>query len=151
MRRNELIKKMRPLLLKRRKALLLSLRGDMERLSTADRDVRDIADEAIEAEYRNVSAELTQLETRELEQIENALRRISDGKYGDCDQCAKHIPMARLQALPYATMCIKCQQNADRCRSTYAPANRIANIVATNDPDDRTMRMAHSATPSAMQ
>ncbi len=37
-----------------------------------------------------------------------------DGQYGICDGCGTSIPMARLNALPYATLCIKCQREAER-------------------------------------
>lgn len=124
MRRSELIKGMRPLLRQRRKALLAALNDD-RLMSHADNDVRDIADEATETEYRNVTAELTELESRELEQVESALQRINEGKYGVCDGCSKNIPMARLQALPYATMCIKCQQEADRMAPGYMRSGRL--------------------------
>jgi DnaK suppressor protein len=37
-----------------------------------------------------------------------------DGTYGACDGCEKPIPLARLQALPYATMCIDCQRESEK-------------------------------------
>jgi DnaK suppressor protein len=36
------------------------------------------------------------------------------GDYGACEVCSKKIPMARLDALPYATMCIECQRELER-------------------------------------
>ena len=36
------------------------------------------------------------------------------GEYGVCEVCSKKIPMARLDALPYATMCIECQREIER-------------------------------------
>lgn len=43
-----------------------------------------------------------------LEQIEAALERIEEGTYGQCEECGVRIPKARLNAIPYATLCIKC-------------------------------------------
>jgi DnaK suppressor protein len=40
--------------------------------------------------------------------IEAALERISDGSYGRCVQCETSIPKARLNAIPYTPVCIKC-------------------------------------------
>ena len=37
-----------------------------------------------------------------------------DGKYGSCEVCNGKIPLARLNALPYATMCIDCQRDLER-------------------------------------
>jgi len=44
-----------------------------------------------------------------LKSIELALRRIDDGDYGDCQQCGEPIAYARLQAQPFANLCIDCQ------------------------------------------
>jgi DnaK suppressor protein len=41
------------------------------------------------------------------------------GQYGICEMCNTRIPMARLNALPYATLCINCQREAER-RGTSA-------------------------------
>jgi DnaK suppressor protein len=39
------------------------------------------------------------------------------GKYGSCEVCGGKIPLARLNALPYATMCIDCQRDLERSGS----------------------------------
>ncbi|NLY99580.1 MAG: TraR/DksA family transcriptional regulator [Pirellulaceae bacterium] len=43
-----------------------------------------------------------------LQLIESALERIEDGVYGQCEECGARIPKTRLNALPFATMCVKC-------------------------------------------
>ena len=45
-----------------------------------------------------------------LRDIDAALKRIKDGTYGICIDCGDAIPQARLQALPTAMSCVKCQQ-----------------------------------------
>ena len=45
---------------------------------------------------------------QEIEQIHSALQRIADGSYGECARCGKDIAEKRLEAVPYATTCIKC-------------------------------------------
>ncbi|WKZ82986.1 MAG: TraR/DksA family transcriptional regulator [Acidimicrobiia bacterium] len=40
--------------------------------------------------------------------VEESLGRIADGTYGHCDQCGTSIPVARLDALPYTKLCVKC-------------------------------------------
>lgn len=47
-------------------------------------------------------------ERRQLEEIEHALDRIKSGTYGICGFCDAQIPDARLQALPWARLCIHC-------------------------------------------
>ncbi len=43
-----------------------------------------------------------------LGKVQNALRRIESGGYGICERCGKAIPIERLDALPYSTMCVDC-------------------------------------------
>jgi RNA polymerase-binding protein DksA len=45
-----------------------------------------------------------------LSEIDAALKRIADGTYGKCTNCGKEIPEERLEARPYATLCIDCQR-----------------------------------------
>jgi DnaK suppressor protein len=47
-------------------------------------------------------------------QITKALIRLEQGKYGVCADCGEKIPSRRLEALPYATLCVSCQAIADR-------------------------------------
>mgnify|MGYP001597098843 CR=1 FL=1 len=41
--------------------------------------------------------------------IDEALKRIADGTYGNCPQCGKRIPKKRLDAIPHTELCITCQ------------------------------------------
>ena len=47
-------------------------------------------------------------EKNALNQIEAAIERIEDGNYGRCETCNVQIPKARLDAIPYAVLCIQC-------------------------------------------
>lgn len=49
-----------------------------------------------------------------LSTIEDALQRLEDGSYGVCAECKSEIPSRRLQALPFATLCVQCQGVADK-------------------------------------
>ena len=51
-----------------------------------------------------------------LDKIEEALERIEEGTYGKCDECGAKIPAARLEAIPYATRCLKCAAEAEKQR-----------------------------------
>lgn len=44
-----------------------------------------------------------------LANVERALRKLDNGTYGCCDYCGRAIESARLEALPYATLCLACQ------------------------------------------
>lgn len=45
----------------------------------------------------------------QLEEVEKALARISEGSYGVCANCGKEIPAARLEARPESTLCVDCK------------------------------------------
>ena len=47
-------------------------------------------------------------EKHSLDQIELAIGRIEDGSYGRCEDCGGKIPKSRLDAIPYATQCVRC-------------------------------------------
>ncbi len=48
-----------------------------------------------------------------LAQIDAALRRIEAGTYGTCVSCGREIPLGRLEATPWASLCIDCKRRAE--------------------------------------
>lgn len=56
-------------------------------------------------------------DSRLLRQIEQALTRISSGTYGICGNCEEDISAKRLLAVPWASLCIDCQNEADELRN----------------------------------
>jgi RNA polymerase-binding transcription factor len=50
---------------------------------------------------------------QQLEQVEAALRRLDEGAYGKCVQCGAPIAPSRLRVLPYAPLCVKCQEQQE--------------------------------------
>ena len=49
----------------------------------------------------------------ELNQVNDALARLDAGEYGFCKSCGNEIGAMRLEALPYATLCIDCAEGAE--------------------------------------
>jgi len=49
-----------------------------------------------------------------LNEIDGALRRIDEGAYGTCARCGRQIPEERLEARPWASLCIDCAREAER-------------------------------------
>jgi len=73
----------------------------------------DAADAAFDTSGEELASTLAELEAKELAQVERALRRLKSGTYGQCEACSAKIPVARLNALPYSTLCIKCQREME--------------------------------------
>ena len=115
MNRKEAILNMRQVLIKRRDALRKVLAGDLSVLKELRAQTSgDMVDAALDSVQDEISSQLAEVESRELARIENALERMRQGEYGRCEHCSTTIPLARLNALPYATLCIKCQREAER-------------------------------------
>jgi DnaK suppressor protein len=53
---------------------------------------------------------------RSLEQIDAALKKFDRGTYGVCEACGERIDPARLEAKPYAELCLPCRQRAEQRR-----------------------------------
>jgi DnaK suppressor protein len=115
MSRKDAILNMRQVLIKRRDALRKALAGDLSLLKQLRAEASgDVVDAALDSVQDEISSQLAEVESRELSRIEYALERMRNGHFGVCESCGTAIPMARLNALPYATSCIKCQREAER-------------------------------------
>lgn len=55
-----------------------------------------------------------------LAEIDHALDSIDGGTYGLCIECRNEIPPRRLQALPFATLCVPCQSKAEKRTRVHA-------------------------------
>jgi RNA polymerase-binding protein DksA len=77
-------------------------------------DPKDLADIASDDIDRRMIEMLGSQELKRLKLIESAQTRIKQGKYGHCIKCDKPIPPERLEAIPYALMCIDCKSEEER-------------------------------------
>jgi DnaK suppressor protein len=115
MARKDAMSKMREVLLKRRDALRKALQGDLSLLKELrEQTSGDVVDFALDSAQHEINSQLAEAESRELASIEKALERMREGTYGVCEGCNENIMLARLQALPYATLCIQCQRLAEK-------------------------------------
>jgi DnaK suppressor protein len=69
------------------------------------------ASDAYEQDFAFISMES---EEELLRKVDRALLRVREKSYGDCEECNKSINPERLEALPWATMCVKCQEIEER-------------------------------------
>ena len=113
--------------LEERKIELLALRERVERaaqdiasdddddgeLSSAAGD-QHLADHASDMLDREVDDSLEENAEQIVHEIDIALARIEDGTYGTCARCGKEIPDERLDAVPYATLCVDCKRLEER-------------------------------------
>ena len=73
-----------------------------------------LADTATDTYDRELDYTLEENSEHLLGEIDAALQRIENGTYGTCTNCGSQIPEERLEALPWATLCIGCQRDRER-------------------------------------
>lgn len=107
----------------RRRAALTGRRDDLRRELTdhgADPDSDGLtfdddagfADRSHSTEERSRLVALVGSLRNELREVERALEKLDDGGYGICERCGEPIGEDRLDAIPWATLCIDCKRKA---------------------------------------
>ena len=74
----------------------------------------DMADVGTDAFEQEITLDLLGNENEVLEQIDAALKRIANGSFGKCEECGRGIAKARLDAMPYAALCVKCASRREK-------------------------------------
>jgi DnaK suppressor protein len=75
---------------------------------------QDLAQTATATLDREIDYTLEENSTQVLGEINAALQRIEAGTYGTCTNCGEAIPVARLEAYPWASLCIECKRELER-------------------------------------
>jgi len=114
-RKADRLKRIRQLLMQRRRELLNEIQRSDLQGECGDPWPRsgDLVDRACSGAWLEQSSALAEAEAKELDAIEEALRLIEEGGYGECQRCGRPIGSARLRALPTATLCVKCREKLD--------------------------------------
>jgi len=71
---------------------------------------KDSGEQAVERENDEVVDQLESEASQELQQVQNSIQRINQGKYHECTKCGLEISSERLEAIPYTTFCISCAE-----------------------------------------
>jgi DnaK suppressor protein len=88
----------------------LEKRAESAARHLSTRHSSDSAEQAQERENDDVLAAIKQESIDEIREIKRAIQRIENGEYGICAACQNEILPARLEVLPYATLCIQCAE-----------------------------------------
>ena len=104
------------------KEILLTMKKELltdldERIKTSDvsdqRVIGDIFDDADLEQSREFNLLLNTREKQKIKQIEQALLKLENGEYGICENCEEDIPVGRLKAMPFASLCVKCKSEQE--------------------------------------
>ena len=102
-------------LLERRESLVSQV-AEAE-MSSRERDAeatQDPADMAANAYTKELLISMSANDRRMLEMIDEALKRVEAGDYGECVNCGEDVSEKRLAAVPWARYCVKCQDLQER-------------------------------------
>ena len=101
------------------RAELVRIQGSLRAVVTESRttestSLTDMSVHAAETLHTEIQVALMDRRTQQATQIQDALIRLSDGRYGFCQECEEFIGVPRLRALPFAQRCRDCQGQAER-------------------------------------
>src|SRR6266496_5459775 len=105
-------------------------RGLRNREDIAIEKTPDALDEVQLAGERELAIRNLDRESNLLRNVKGALARIADGSYGICLHCEEEIKPKRLEAVPWAKFCIRCQEAADRHEFESDSAETIDELLA---------------------
>jgi len=96
-----------------------NLLGEIDSELRAEREANkdeglDTYDLASEERDREINFILSDRERVKIKQIDDALARLDDGTYGECESCGLEVAEERLQALPFTRLCRDCQQEQEK-------------------------------------
>jgi DnaK suppressor protein len=108
------LKEIREILLNMRRKILEGREEALYQLSSGRDEVLDEGERAFIEEADYLEMRFTTREDRLLRKVEDALKRIEEGKYGICEVCGGEIDVNRLKLRPVTTMCIKCKTEQEK-------------------------------------
>ncbi len=81
---------------------------------TEDEGTQDLADKASSAYTKEFLYSLSNTDREALQRVDEALVRIRKGTYGVCAECGEDLNRKRLEAVPWASHCISCQEKIEK-------------------------------------
>lgn len=115
------MKELRKQLLDMKADILRDIEERQEREHTEHNEIGDDYDKASQERERELDIILTAQEQHKLQAIEEALRRMDEGSYGECEECGEKISKQRLKALPFATLCVGCKSRHEQEEGFFTP------------------------------
>lgn len=95
-------------------------RGGASRVERAREMLTQDDDDAPQREgERELDQALTDFETQELREVNEALRRMDGETFGQCDDCGTEIPFDRLRAEPWARRCVPCEAAREQAAARH--------------------------------
>jgi RNA polymerase-binding transcription factor len=81
---------------------------------TEDEGTQDLADKASSAYTKEFLYSLSNTDREVLQTVDEALMRIERGEFGTCAECRQELNRKRLEAVPWASHCVTCQEKIEK-------------------------------------
>jgi DnaK suppressor protein len=112
--RKDTLRKFKKVFESQRQGILFNDRVVREDFSVCADDRYDEIDQATTDIEQSMRMRLRNRESLYLKKVDEALKRIEDGTFGECDECGEDIELRRLEARPTATLCVSCKEEQER-------------------------------------
>ena len=107
--RKEKVEIYRSQLVARREAIAEDLRAATVALINDESVYTDAVDQAAADTDKNLTLRMKNRDRDVLWQIDEAIKRLDDGSFGECERCGDAISDGRIEAFPFTTLCIDCK------------------------------------------
>ena len=104
---------LRKMLEERRGEIQDKLRAIRSEIPSYQDEVRDSEEQSVTDFAQEMDFALMEMKAQTLIRIDEALLRVDQGTYGTCDECGRDIAEARLSAVPFALLCLECQEREE--------------------------------------
>jgi len=129
------LRDLKTMLEERKQALQATVYGKMQQVRGNGAGSPDRARSADDPEadiHEDIDLALIQINAETVERITDALARLEKGEYGHCLECGEEMAEKRLQALPFASRCMDCQQALERTAARRQPGARGVGAFGTS-------------------
>ncbi|OFZ81607.1 MAG: hypothetical protein A2583_15620 [Bdellovibrionales bacterium RIFOXYD1_FULL_53_11] len=122
--RKEQLKKFKKIFERQKKSILFNDRVLRDDFSVCTDDRFDEIDQASSDMEQSMRMRLCNREILYVKKINDAIKRIEEGSFGECEECGEDIEVRRLEARPTATLCVSCKEEQER-REVLTAAGRM--------------------------
>lgn len=127
MRKNDLVK-FKKIFLQQRDQILMNVAVTDENLMARPDEDKDEVDQATTDIEQNMRMQLKNREQFTLKKINESLKRIDEGNYGECLNCEEPIELRRLLARPTTSLCITCKEEEEKLSASAILGHRFEYI-----------------------
>ena len=123
---------LRKMLEERRTEIQEKLRAIRSEIPSYQDEVRDSEEQSVTDFAQEMDFALMEMKAQTLIRIDEALQRVDQGTYGTCDECGQEIAEARLKAVPFALLCLECQEREETLAAeerAQTPARTLSPVV----------------------